>query len=258
MKHDRRSSKSAHLNPEFATAMPMTGFSEIDSTVLASLRSSSSAPVPRLATPKPERKTCRIFTPVSATSHDKIFSGHAPQTSNDSTPGGYPLAADEAMLCWPRNPDATEANVKTTLPVKHCRESAVHPRSLDIRRRPMTSDMLTRTSQRYGEDVGIQTSVRSCLSNRQESSRRQKKDSMLQDNRTAAVDRMSILSGTSNTEGGGTDGTARESGRSQEPFRWDSSRRSNPGSGRRWVSTQLRIFRSSSYDYDIDIMILLL
>lgn len=229
--------KPTQLNPEFATAIPMTGFGEIDTTVLASLRSSSSAPVPRLATPKPERKACRIFTPVSATSHEKLFNGHVPRISNGSTPGGYPLAADEAMSRWPRNPDATQANAKATLPVKHCRESAVHPRSLESRRRPMTSGMPTRTSQRYGEDVGIQTSVRSSMSSRQESSRRQKKDGMLQDHRTAAVDRMTVLSATSNTEGGDTDGTARESGRSQETFRRDSSRRSNPGSSRRWVST---------------------
>lgn len=246
MKHHMH--KPAHLNPEFAEAMPMTGFGEIDSTVLASLRSSSGAPVPRLATPKPERKACRIFTPISATSHEKLFDNHVPRVSNGSTPGGYPLVADEAMLCWPRNPDATGANAKATLPVKHCRESPVYPRSLESYRRPMTSGLPTRTSQLYSKDVEIQTSVRPSTSSRQESSRRKKKD-MLQDDRTAAVDRITILSANSNTEGGGTDGTARETGKSQKACRRDSSRstkRSNSGSGRRWASRQFRIFRSLS------------
>jgi len=157
---------ASQLASEFARAAPTTGFGEIEATVIASL-SAPGAPRPRPINTKPERKLCRIFSPVSTTRDGEPSRGIGRwigQRYKQDNVLLRPHTADAAVTHRPRaTPSAMVADeIGTTgtniIPNTNSDDVAGSAR-LDMvqqRGRPMTSDASShlRNHQNRGADGG--------------------------------------------------------------------------------------------------------
>lgn len=130
--------------PEFVRAAPTKGFGEIEATVIASL-SAPGAPRPRPITTKPERKLCRIYSPVSTTRDVKPIGGIARlvgQRYRQDDALLRPHTADATVVCRPRTTPIAVVAQEIGIPNVSSDDAAGSSRSgmVQQRGRPMTSD----------------------------------------------------------------------------------------------------------------------
>ncbi|CAN0018281.1 unnamed protein product [Ascophyllum nodosum] len=153
---------SAVRNRDLAQAeVSISGFGEVETTVLSSLGSLRGAPEPcPTNTPKPARKMCRIFSPVASRS-EHLSGGRVPRISNADCQQNAlrPLTTDAAFHCPRSTENITRDGVGTSSVEDHGSESKhVHPRP-QADRRPITPDSPNHPSGRNSYRLDFDTRV---------------------------------------------------------------------------------------------------
>ena len=221
---------SAVRNRDLAQAeVSISGFGEVETTVLSSLGSLRGAPEPcPTNTPKPARKMCRIFSPVASRS-EHLSGGRVPRISNADCQQNAlrPLTTDAAFHCPRSTENITRDGVGTSSVEDHGSESKhVHPRP-QADRRPITPDSPNHPSGRNSYRLDFDTRVDLRPSTTGKPERPQRRHHCVQHDRPANRERMSA---TRNAEGGDTRSPAKETSNKNRACPRDSRRRPNASS----------------------------